>query len=104
MIKKGDDDLICGTDEELVKSVQYVKKGFDEFEQLKHIQYETMEEHTALSDTVFKTVFSDGTSIITNYGETDYNADDKTGGKTGNETESKIVKPMSYTVNPPQHR
>ena len=88
----GDDDLTCATDEELVKSVQNVKKGFDEFETLKRLQYETMEEHTEIADKIFKSVFSDGTSIISNYGDADALIDGKT------------VKPMSYIVNPPRQQ
>ncbi len=84
----GDDDLICTTDEELVRSVSKVKEGFDEFEKLKKLQYEFMESHDAVTENVFKTTFSDGTAIITNYGANPY------------EYEGRNVAPLSYVVLP----
>ena len=68
----GDDDLICGTDEELVHSVEQVRKGYEMFEELKSLQLEFMESHEELAPDVFRTVFSDGTAIITNYRETEF--------------------------------
>ena len=68
----GDDDLTCATDEELVRSVKAVKEGFDEFEKLKHLQLEFMEGHAKIGKDVYETSFSDGTVIITNYGDTEY--------------------------------
>ncbi|MDO4583162.1 MAG: DUF5696 domain-containing protein [Planctomycetia bacterium] len=68
----GDADITCATDEELVKSVQAIKEGYDEFEKLKHLQYEFMEGHDQIAENVFRTTFSDGTAIITNYNEQAY--------------------------------
>ncbi|MDF9826671.1 hypothetical protein M2447_000753 [Ereboglobus sp. PH5-10] len=82
----GVEDLRCDTDEELAESVRAVKRGFDEFERLKHLQYETMEGHDQIAENVFKTSFSDGTAIVTNYRATDF---DYNGRK---------VKSMSYIV------
>jgi len=82
----GDIDLTCATDAELVESVRKVKEGYDEFETLKHLQLEFMESHEALTENVFRTTFSDGTRIVTNYGDTDFAVE---GGN---------VKPLGYRV------
>lgn len=66
----GDDDLSSATDDDLVRSVAAVKRGFDEFETLRRLQWEFMESHGPVADRVFKTAFSDGTSIVCNYRDT----------------------------------
>jgi hypothetical protein len=45
-----------------------------------------METHEALSENVFETTFSDGTRILTNYGDADFKC------------EGGVVKPMNYLV------
>ncbi|HOD81817.1 MAG TPA: DUF5696 domain-containing protein, partial [Phycisphaerae bacterium] len=82
----GDRDLTCTTDEELAESVCMVKRGYEEFEKLKRLQLEFMESHGPLADDVFKTTFSDGTSIITNYRAAPY------------EYGSRAVPSMGYVV------
>jgi len=74
----GDDDLTCATDAELVEAVQKIKEGYDEFEAMKRLQLEFMESHEAVGDNVFETMFSDGTRILTNYGDTDFEFDGAT--------------------------
>jgi hypothetical protein len=68
----GDGDLGCATDEELRASVAKIKQGQDEFAALSRLQLEFMDGHDALAPGVFRTAFSDGTEIITNYGESEY--------------------------------
>ena len=68
----GDTDMVCATDEELKQSVGFVRKGYDEFEKLTNLQLEFMEQHEMLSPDVFRTAFSDGSEIITNYGTEAY--------------------------------
>ncbi|MDO4585346.1 MAG: DUF5696 domain-containing protein [Planctomycetia bacterium] len=63
----GEADLTCATDEELVASVKAIRQGYEEFEKLKHLQYEFMEGHDEIAPDIFRTTFSDGTSILTNY-------------------------------------
>jgi hypothetical protein len=63
----GDLDLHCNSDEEIEKSAEAVKKAFDEYEQLKHLQYEFMENHEKVADGVFKVTYSDGTVITVDY-------------------------------------
>jgi len=82
----GDIDLTCATDAELVESVRKIKEGYDEFEQMKHLQLEFMESHEAIEENVFETTFSDGTSILTNYGDTDF------------EYKGNIIKSFSYLI------
>ncbi|MDO5582155.1 MAG: DUF5696 domain-containing protein [Planctomycetia bacterium] len=65
----GDADITCGTDEELVQSVKKIKEGYDEFEKMKYLQYEFMNDHSMIGENLFQTTFSDGTRIITNYNE-----------------------------------
>ncbi len=68
----GDGDLGCATDEELRSSVAKLKQGQDEFAGLTQLQLEFMEQHEQLAPQVFRTAFSDGSEIITNYGETEH--------------------------------
>jgi len=63
----GDIDLACATDEELEQAAAIVKKGHDEFEALADLQLEFMEQHEELAPDVFRTAFSNGAEIISNY-------------------------------------
>ncbi|MFZ2641723.1 MAG: DUF5696 domain-containing protein [Verrucomicrobiia bacterium] len=82
----GEEDLVCGTDEELRSSVASIKKGFVEFEKLRHLQLEFLDSHDMIAKDVFKSTFSDGTSIITNYSGSDF------------DWKGSVVKSMSYIV------
>lgn len=82
----GEEDLICGTDEELTESVKAIKHGYDEFESMKELQFEFFEEHAEMAPNVFRSLFSNGTQIICNYSEKEF------------QFEGKTVKPMSYEV------
>ncbi len=68
----GKTDLRCGTADELAQAVAAIKAGYDEFEPLRRLQFEFMDEHDQLAPEVFRTGYADGTAVITNYGETDY--------------------------------
>lgn len=63
----GDVDLTCGTDAEMREAVAKMKEGFDAYEKLSRLQYETMEGHDEIAENVFRTTFSDGTAIFCNY-------------------------------------
>lgn len=63
----GDIDLTCDTDEDLVKSVAYVRKAYEEYRKLSYLQYEYMEKHEKLSDNVYMVTYSDGTTITVDY-------------------------------------
>lgn len=84
----GDADIVCATNEELRASVAKIKEGYDEFERLRRLQFEFMEAHDEIAPNVFRTLFSDGTSIVCNYGETPY------------EWEGRSVPSMGYVVAP----
>lgn len=60
-------DMICADNKELVRSVAAIKEGYDEFQKLRYLQYEFMDDHKMIAPNVFKTVFSDGTAVIVNY-------------------------------------
>lgn len=68
----GDGDLACATDEELRASVAKIKQGQDEFAALADLQLAFMEQHEQLAPQVFRTAFSDGSEVITNYGAEPY--------------------------------
>lgn len=65
-------DLLCGDDEELSTAAAAVKEGYDYLKEYGHLQYETMEDHCALADGVYRTLFSDGTVTVCNYSGTPY--------------------------------
>jgi hypothetical protein len=64
----GDADLACATDEELKRAAAFVKAGFDEFDARARLQLAFMEQHEELAPGVFRTAFSDGSEIVSNYG------------------------------------
>ena len=47
--------------------MKYLKTAYEEYEALQYLQYEYMDDHRKLSDGVYRTEFSDGTVIITDY-------------------------------------
>ena len=82
----GDEDINCNTDEALAKAVKAIKAGVDDFSARKHLQSEFMESHELLTEDVARTVYSDGSEIITNGSSSDYSYKGKT------------VKAMDYIV------
>lgn len=80
------EDLTCGDERELAASVAKIKEGYDEFEKLSHLQLEFMEQHEQLEPDVFRTVFSDGEEIISNYRKQSFDYKGKT------------VQPMAYLL------
>lgn len=82
----GDADIECGTDEILRDSVAAIRRGYDEFESMKELQYEFFEDHSELAPGVFRSLFSNGTQIVCNYSEKPF------------EYDGKMVEPMNYVV------
>ena len=74
----GSTDMQCGTDAELAEAVRCIKQGYDEFEPLQHLQLEFMEGHEMMAPDVFRTSFSDGSVIVSNYRADDFNYQGKT--------------------------
>ena len=65
----GDADLHCATDSERAESIAKIKEGWDVYAKLSHLQYEFMENHERIAEGVFRTTWSNGESIIVNYGK-----------------------------------
>ncbi|MBP5322022.1 MAG: hypothetical protein J6334_13680 [Kiritimatiellae bacterium] len=63
----GDEDLTCEDDAALRKSVEVIKRGTDAYLPLADLQYAFMDGHEELAPDLFKTTFSDGTVILSNY-------------------------------------
>ena len=63
----GDVDLYNKTDEQIADSVAALKRAYDEFEPLKHLQYEFMDNHEKLGEKLYRTTYSDGTMITVDY-------------------------------------
>lgn len=70
-------DITCATDQELTESVKKIKEGYDEFQKLRYLQLEFMNDHQQIAPDVFKTIFSDGTIIIVNYSDKDFYFENK---------------------------
>ena len=68
----GDDDLHCSNDAEIDSATDAIKRAYDEYETLKHLQYEFMENHEKLGEGVYRTTFSDGTTITVDYNNETY--------------------------------
>ena len=68
----GDDDLYNQTEEQLDASVDALKAAYDEYERLKWLQYEFMENHEKLGEGVYRVTYSDGTRITVDYNREDY--------------------------------
>ncbi len=82
----GSVDLRVDSNDDLQRTTAKIKEGYDEFQKLKPLQYEFMTSHEKIADNVFKSVFSDGTAIVCNYGQTDYHY------------RNSIVKALDYSV------
>jgi hypothetical protein len=54
------------------KCVGRVKESFDDYQAMAFLQYEFMEKHEMLEDGIFKTTYSDGTTVIVDYNKLQY--------------------------------
>ncbi len=73
----GDLDLHCGSDEEIDAAVDAIKAAYDEYEKLKYLQYEFMENHEKLGEGLYRVTYSDGTVITVDYGKGNYTVEKK---------------------------
>ncbi len=69
------------------KNFPDVKQAYDEYQPLKYLQYEFMDFHGEIAKDVFVTKYSDGSEIVTNYSDKEYNYKGKG-----------IVKSMDYKL------
>ena len=70
----GKKDLYSRTDEDIDEAMKYIKDAYDEYEALKYLQYEFMDNHEKLSSTRYRTTYSDGTVITVDYDELSWHA------------------------------
>lgn len=63
----GDIDLRLLSDEDMDGVIKALREADDEHQQLKHLQYEFMENHEKLSEGVFRVTYSDRTVITVDY-------------------------------------
>jgi hypothetical protein len=63
-------DLEATTDDKLRQGVAWMKEGFDEYAVRSHLQFCFMDRHEKVADGVFRTTYSNGESVIVNYGRT----------------------------------
>lgn len=82
----GDEDITCETDQALAAGVAAIKAGVDDYNTRSYLQTEFMDKHEMLASQVSRTVYSDGSEIIANAGDTDYNY------------QGRIVKALSYIL------
>ena len=71
----GKEDMICNTDEQLKSNVEKIANAYNEYKKLSRLQYEFIEKHIKLENGVYKTTYSDGTSIIVNYNDNTFKID-----------------------------
>lgn len=68
----GDIDFRMSNPEEVEEGVRAAKKMYDVYEELSFLQYELMESHEKLSEGVYKTVYSDGSTVTVDYNKNTY--------------------------------
>ena len=68
----GEIDCRCRDDEELKESVSKIKKGYDIYSELNFLQTEFMDKHEKIEEGVYRTTYSDGSTVTVNYNENTY--------------------------------
>lgn len=68
----GKEDLTCATDDEMRRSVAAIRRGYDEFERLAHLQFEFMTDHRMVAPSVTLTAYANGERVLVNHGESDF--------------------------------
>ncbi len=63
------EDLACESKEALEQGVRAVKAEFDRYRELADLQFEFIEEHEELSDTLVRVRYSNGDELLVNYAE-----------------------------------
>lgn len=63
----GVEDLYNSSDAEITRSIAALRAGYDEYLPLQYLQYEFMDNHEKLSDTLYRTTYSDGTKVTVDY-------------------------------------
>ena len=68
----GDIDLRCETEADAPECVSAIKKAWDEYLDLRDLQYEFMDNHEKLDAHRYRTTYSDGTCITVDYEKNTY--------------------------------
>ncbi len=55
------------------KNLKPIKEAYDEYQNAKYLQYEFMDDHREIAPKVFLTTYSDGSRVVTNYNNADFN-------------------------------
>ncbi len=82
----GENDLTMRDKADLKRSVAAVKRGYDEFKNMQHLQFCTLDDNFELAKGVKCSIFSDGTCVVVNYNKEPYTY------------KGKVVAPESYIV------
>ena len=69
---KVEPDLRCSTDEEMESGIEALAQRAAEFEQLSYLQFEFIDEHEEVLPNVIRERYSDGTVVIINRSETEF--------------------------------
>lgn len=73
-----------------------IKEAYDEYQPMKYLQYEFMDDHREIAPKVFRTTYSDGSEVVCNYNETPFVYKGETvGGK-----DYKLFKPAKDSIKP----
>lgn len=71
----GDKDLQIHDEEKIKKAVAAIKVAHDEYINTSYLQTETVEDYRHLADDVFEVTYSDGSKIIANYSDKEFEKD-----------------------------
>ena len=63
----GDIDLRLVSEDDLDGVIKALRDAYEEYQQLKYLQYEFMENHEKIGDDLYKLTYSDGTVITVDY-------------------------------------
>ena len=74
----GEVDLSYKDKEDLANSVKVIKEGYDEYQPLAYLQYETLDDHEEIAPGITRSLFSDGSRIICNYTKDAYTYENQT--------------------------
>lgn len=73
----GEEDLLCATDEQLDDALNRIKKIYDEYLDMYHLQFEEMLRHDKISDGIYEVTYSNGTIVTVDYNKEIFNVEKK---------------------------
>ncbi len=74
----GDEDIGCETDQDLAAGVAAIKAGVEDYSTRSYLQAEFMEEHQMLAPNVSRAVYSDGSEILANHSDAEFDYQGRT--------------------------